>query len=57
MRDENKLGQTAAQEDEWVLDKVVPNATVEILRNTQTGEYSVGWWENDKGVKTNGKGK
>ena len=27
-----------------------PNCTVQILRNSVTGEESVGWWENDGGI-------
>lgn len=27
------------------------NCTVQVLRNTQTGEESVGWWKNDPIVK------
>lgn len=28
-------------------EETIPNCTVQVLRNTQTGEESVGWWRND----------
>lgn len=28
-------------------EEIHHNCTVQILRNSVTGEYSVGWWEND----------
>lgn len=27
--------------------EIHPNCTVEILRNSVTGETSIGWWDND----------
>lgn len=29
-------------------EETIPNCTVQILRNTKTGEESVGWWRNDE---------
>ena len=29
-------------------EEIHPNCTVQILRNTVTGEESVGWWENQE---------
>lgn len=29
--------------------KLYPDCTVQVLHNTYTDEYSVGWWENNKG--------
>ena len=26
--------------------ETIPNATVQVMRNTRTGEYSIGWWRN-----------
>ena len=28
-------------------EEIHPNCTVQILRNSETGEESVGWWDND----------
>ena len=28
-------------------EEIHPNCTVQILKNSVTGEVSVGWWEND----------
>ena len=28
-------------------EEIHPNCTVQILRNSVTGEVSVGWWENE----------
>ena len=28
-------------------EEIHPNCTVQILRNSITGEVSVGWWENE----------
>lgn len=28
------------------IEEIHPNCTVQILRNSVTGEISVGWWEN-----------
>lgn len=28
------------------IEEIHPNCTVQILRNSVTGEVSVGWWEN-----------
>ena len=36
------------------LEEIYPNCTVQVLKNTDTGETSIGWWPNDrppKGVK------
>lgn len=30
-------------------EEIHPNCTVQILRNSATGEISVGWWENEDG--------
>lgn len=30
------------------IEEVYPNCTVQILRNSVTGEESVGWWENEE---------
>jgi hypothetical protein len=29
------------------IEEVHPNCTVQIWRNSQTGEESIGWWENE----------
>lgn len=29
-------------------EETIPNCTVQVLRNTETGEESVGWWRNDE---------
>ena len=29
------------------IEEIHPNCTVQILRNSVTGEVSVGWWPND----------
>ena len=29
-------------------EEIHPNCTVQILRNSITGEISVGWWENEE---------
>lgn len=28
-------------------EEIIPNCTVQILKNTYTGEVSVGWWRNE----------
>ena len=28
--------------------EIHPNCTVRILKNTETGEISIGWWENEQ---------
>ena len=28
-------------------EEIIPNCTVQILRNSKTGEVSVGWWRNE----------
>lgn len=28
-------------------EEIHPNCTVQILRNSVTGEVSIGWWENE----------
>lgn len=30
-------------------EEIHPNCTVQILRNSVTGDVSVGWWDNDGG--------
>ena len=30
------------------IEEIYPDCTVQVLRNSVTGEVSVGWWENDK---------
>ena len=32
--------------------EIYPNCTVQILRNSVTGEESVGWWVNDESATT-----
>lgn len=29
-------------------EEIHPNCTVQILRNSITGETSIGWWENEE---------
>lgn len=29
-------------------EELYPNCTVQIWKNTKTGEYSLGWWENEE---------
>lgn len=29
-------------------EEIHPNCTVQILRNSVTGEESIGWWDNDE---------
>jgi len=31
-------------------EEIHPNCTVQILKNSVTGEVSVGWWENEEGA-------
>lgn len=31
---------------EYDEEEIHPNCTVQIWRNSKTGEYSIGWWEN-----------
>lgn len=31
-------------------EEIYPNCTVQVLRNSVTGEVSVGWWRNESGV-------
>ena len=31
-------------------EEIHPNCTVQVLRNSMTGEYSVGWWDNNEEV-------
>mgnify|MGYP007101876401 CR=1 FL=1 len=35
-------------------EELYPDCTVQVLTNTVTGETSVGWWRNDKGVCPDG---
>ena len=35
------------------IEEIHPNCTVQILRNSVTGEISVGWWENKEEGETN----
>ena len=30
------------------IEEIYPDCTVQILRNSVTGEISIGWWENDR---------
>lgn len=34
-------------ESNYDQEEIHENATVHVLRNSQTGETSIGWWEND----------
>ena len=34
-------------------EEIHPNCTVQILKNSVTGEVSVGWWENKEGADSN----
>lgn len=29
------------------IEEIYPNCTVQVLRNSVTGEVSVGWWKNE----------
>ena len=42
--EENRLDVSMAIFDE---EEIHENCTVQVLRNSVTGEISVGWWEND----------
>ena len=33
-------------------EEIHENCTVQILKNSVTGEISIGWWENDKKADT-----
>lgn len=33
-------------------EEIIPNCTVQILTNTQTGEVSVDWWRNEQEEET-----
>lgn len=33
------------------LEEIHPDCTVQIWKNRTTGEVSIGWWENKKGVE------
>lgn len=30
------------------IEEIYPNCTVQVLRNSVTGEVSVGWWKNEE---------
>lgn len=30
------------------IEEIYPDCTVQVLRNSVTGEVSVGWWKNDE---------
>ena len=32
--------------DIWEEAEVITNATVQVMRNSRTGEFSIGWWRN-----------
>ena len=34
--------------------ELYPNCTVQVLRNSVTGEVSVGWWKNEEGGEDDG---
>ena len=34
------------------IEEIHPNCTVQILKNSVTGEVSVGWWENEEESET-----
>ena len=42
-REENRAVSMAIYDEEEIHE----NCTVQVLRNSVTGEISVGWWEND----------
>lgn len=33
--------------DVYDIEEVYPNCTVQVLRNSVTGQVSVGWWKNE----------
>ena len=37
------------------IEEIYPNCTVQILKNSVTGEVSIGWWENgqEEGADSN----
>ena len=43
LQDEEMQVETAIFDEE----EIHPNCTVQILRNSVTGEVSIGWWDND----------
>ena len=38
---------TAVKTGVFDLEEIYPDCTVQVLKNTDTGETSVGWWKND----------
>ena len=43
----NQLQQQTIETNIFDQEEIHPNCTVQILRNSVTGEVSVGWWENE----------
>ena len=46
----NQLPQQTIETNLYDIEETHPNCTVQILRNSVTGEVSVGWWENEEGA-------
>lgn len=47
MRDDPGHWKTPTETNIYDEEEIHENCTVQILRNSQTGETSIGWWEND----------
>ena len=45
-----KAQQLRVETNIFDIEEIHPNCTVQILRNSVTGEVSVGWWENKEGA-------
>ncbi len=41
------INNTVVKTGIYDIEEVHPNCTVQIWRNSQTGEESIGWWENE----------
>ena len=41
------INNTVVKTDIYDIEEVHPNCTVQIWRNSQTGEESIGWWPNE----------
>jgi len=41
------INNTVVKTDIYNIEEVHPNCTVQIWRNSQTGEESIGWWPNE----------
>lgn len=41
------INNTVVKTDIYDIEEVHPNCTVQVWRNSQTGEESIGWWENE----------